>query len=536
MSASQIDNIKSLVLPQVDHIRNVFLQRVLPGVKNHKYSCLATAIALYIVAKVYKATAYPRNIKHIKHVPLHSMLISLISGENNLVRSERYMISTYKETNGFIGQFNQLGWNVLIANPEAVRTVLYKTEVWPKAHTGGPSSQTLLGRFFGRTNMAFENGHEWRRRRKIANPAFHRSMPVKTFTALSNKMLQQIDKSRGPVHIQLLLQRFTLDAIGLIGFGFEFNATENPDGEWVRRYNDINEHMLDFKFLLVPQFDTSLVSFFPERQKTHGSLSKLNELFEEIIEHKKKHLSNASSDVDDSEKDLLTLMLEAGQGDDPKEALTAEELRNELVLFFVAGHDTTSNALTGALYYLACNQEIQDRARKEVLEVLGDNESGISPTLDQLKELHYLTRVMKETARIAPPATQVFPRVAAVDTELCGVHIPKGTKINIDITGMHFNPHLWKDPLTFDPERFAPGGELETMPSTYAYLPFSSGSRQCIGMNFSLAEQRVALSAILQKYELTLPEDSVHKDGLKFGKHGIVLAAEDLYVNFKRRY
>jgi cytochrome P450 len=68
-----------------------------------------------------------------------------------------------------------------------------------------------------------------------------------------------------------------------------------------------------------------------------------------------------------------------------------------------------------------------------------------------------------------------------VDTELCGVHIPKGTVVNIDITGMHFNPHLWRDPLKFDPERFAPGGELETMPSTYAYLPFSSGSRQCIG-------------------------------------------------------
>jgi cytochrome P450 len=123
----------------------------------------------------------------------------------------------------------------------------------------------------------------------------------------------------------------------LIGFGFEFNATENPDGEWVRRYNDINEHMLDFKFLLVPQFDTSLVGFFPERKKTHESLNKLNELFEEIIVNKREHLSKTASDTEDSEKDLLTLMLEAGQGDDPKEALSAEELRNELVLFFVAG-------------------------------------------------------------------------------------------------------------------------------------------------------------------------------------------------------
>lgn len=128
-----------------------------------------------------------------------------------------------------------------------------------------------------------------------------------------------------------------MDAIGLIGFGFEFNATENPDGEWVARYNDINDNMLDFKFLIVPQFDTSLVSFFPKRQKTHESLTKLNRLFEEIIERKREHLSKTASDVEDNEKDLLTLMLEAGQGDDSKEALTAEELRNELVLFFVAG-------------------------------------------------------------------------------------------------------------------------------------------------------------------------------------------------------
>jgi cytochrome P450 len=131
--------------------------------------------------------------------------------------------------------------------------------------------------------------------------------------------------------------RFTLDAIGLIGFGFEFNATNTPDGEWVRRYNDVVEHFLDFKFLLLPQLDSSLLWLFPERRAKHESMTKLNELFEEVIQHKKAALSNTSSDVEDSEKDLLTLMLEAGQGDDSNEALTSEELRNELVLFFVAG-------------------------------------------------------------------------------------------------------------------------------------------------------------------------------------------------------
>ncbi|KAH8549259.1 cytochrome P450 [Umbelopsis sp. PMI_123] len=534
--ASQLEQLKALVLPQAEQIRDAVMQKVLPGLKKNKYSCLAAAIVLYVTARTYKFIAYPSSLRHIKRVPFHTQLISLIKGENNLVRSEKFMLASWKETNGFMGQFNQLGWGVVLSNPEAIRTLLYKTDLFPKAPTGSAGKKTLLARFFGRTNMAFTSGHEWRRRRKIANPAFHRSMPVKTFGFLSQRMLEQVDKVEGPVHIQPLLQRFTLDAIGLIGFGFEFNATNTPDGEWVRRYNDVVEHFLDFKFLLLPQLDSSLLWLFPERRAKHESMTKLNELFEEVIQHKKAALSNTSSDVEDSEKDLLTLMLEAGQGDDSNEALTSEELRNELVLFFVAGHDTTSNALTGTLYYLAANPDIQDKARKEVFEIFGDEKSNISPTLDQLKELTYLTLVMKESSRIAPPATQVFPRVAVEDTELCGVPIPKGTRIGIDITGMHFNPYLWKDPLKFIPERFAPGGELESMPCTYAYLPFGGGSRQCIGMNFSLAEQRVALSAILHKYELSLPEDSIHKDGLKFGKNAIVLSTLDLHINFKRRY
>jgi cytochrome P450 len=128
-----------------------------------------------------------------------------------------------------------------------------------------------------------------------------------------------------------------LDAIGLIGFGFEFNATETPEGEWVKTYNDVADNIGNFKYLFFPILDTTYLGLFPERQKKHESLNRLNKLFDQIIEHKKSELAKGASNVEENEKDLLTLMIEAGNGENDQEPLTAEELRNELVLFFLAG-------------------------------------------------------------------------------------------------------------------------------------------------------------------------------------------------------
>jgi len=89
--------------------------------------------------------------------------------------------------------------------------------------------------------------------------------------------------------------------------------------------------------------------------------------------------------------------------------------------------------------------------------------------------------ILFQSIRLAPPATGLVERETQVDTELAGVVIPKGTLVKIDTLALHYNTDLWKDPTKFDPERFADGGELESMPSTYAYLPFGGGSRQCIG-------------------------------------------------------
>lgn len=119
-----------------------------------------------------------------------------------------------------------------------------------------------------------------------------------------------------------------------------------------------------------------------------------------------------------------------------------------------------------------------------------------------------------------------------------GNFIPKGTLVSVDIYSLHRNPKVWKDPLRFDPDRFAPGGEAERQPgSGMAWIPFSNGGRQCIGMNFSLVQQRVVLAMLLRKYTFHLPSDSIHKNGIK--SRGIafgIVSVDDLNIEFKRRY
>ncbi|CAO3679330.1 unnamed protein product [Umbelopsis vinacea] len=203
---------------------------------------------------------------------------------------------------------------------------------------------------------------------------------------------------------------FTLDAIGLVGFGFQFNATNTPNGEWVNTYNDV--------------IDTT--------GKKHNNLAKLNNLFDEIIEHKKKELSSSRSEIEVNEKDLLTLMIKAGNGEDESiEPLATEDLRDELVLFFVA----------------------RNPDKKCWMFLVMKNVSMAN--IRTIEKFAYLRKLMKESIRLAPPRVSLIERQAAVDTEISRVPLPKGALINVDVLGMHYNENLWKDPYKFDPEQFS---------------------------------------------------------------------------------
>ncbi|CAO3679338.1 unnamed protein product [Umbelopsis vinacea] len=492
---SKLESLASSALAQALSFRHSFLNTTLLGLKKElKLSYVAAAIALVVATGLYKSLSYPKRLSHIAHIPALTTIFSISQGSTHVQRANELLIPKSYESNGLVAKFGQFGWEVTVMNPEVARTVLRNPDIFPKTDSVAKlDPQTLISQFFGKTNLALCNGDEWKRRRK----------------------------SDGPIEILPLLQRFTLDVIGRVGFGFEFNAIGAPM----------------FPYIFWPVLDTYLRFLFPRRQAKHADLSTLNDLFNNVIKTKRENLATMDSNVEEAEKDLLTLMIESGRGEnDDSEPLTDEELRSELVLFFFAGHDTTANALAATLYFLAANPDVQEKARRETLEVFGDIPGDVWLNVEQIKQLPYLSRVIKESVRLANPATSIVQRVTTQNTELGGFFIPKDTLVIVDIIATHYHPKYWKNPTVFNPDRFVEGGEVDSQSPFPAYMPFGGGVRQCIGMNFSTVEQRIALSSILRKYELSVPDDSPHKDGLKFGNLLFTLTSKDLKLNFTRRY
>ncbi|MFE7514366.1 cytochrome P450 [Streptomyces sp. NPDC057540] len=191
-------------------------------------------------------------------------------------------------------------------------------------------------------------------------------------------------------------------------------------------------------------------------------------------------------------EDLLSLLAAATNAEDGE--LDATELRDQMLIFLLAGHESTATSLAFALHLLACHPEIQTRARDEVNGVLGDR----TPDATDLDRLPYLTRVLKEAMRLYP-AAPVTGRRAVAASEIDGHTIPAGADVMLAPWVTHRHPRYWPDPERFDPDRFTP--EAEATRPRYAYFPFGGGPRACIGQHFSMLESVMVLAMLLRVYE-----------------------------------
>ncbi|KAH8555192.1 cytochrome P450 [Umbelopsis sp. PMI_123] len=488
------------------NISSFYAEHILPYInRSSPRTFIAAAVATFFSYTVYKMTHIPKNLRHIPSVPYWQYMRSLLSGEGIDVRARKFVLPMLaKSPNGLYLRPKQMGWAVAVANPGAIKTLFLRKDDFQRTNLVALRREALAAKFAGPENIVTLNGDVWKKHRMIANPAFHRSMPVKLFGTLCEKMMVRFEEEGDgldSVDIPTLMQRFTLDVIGLAAFGYDFEALDNPDNEKVKTYNDISKGTRDPLYFFFPFLEKHFLWALPKRRELHRKMDDVNDVFYSIVEHKRQVLASAKDKIEDAEKDLLTLMLEANEEErDDKHRLSNSEIRDDLAVLFLAGHDTTSNALSFALYHLAANPHVQEKARKEVLDILGDDDI-VYPTAAQCSEMKYIYMIMKETLRINPPIQNSSLRKVKEDTELEGTFIPKGSTLSADIYITQHNPSNWKNPETFNPDRFEAGGESESNATMgLAWVAFGSGARQCIGMNFSLAEQKVALAMILRKY------------------------------------
>jgi len=188
-----------------------------------------------------------------------------------------------------------------------------------------------------------------------------------------------------------------------------------------------------------------------------------------------------------SEKDtsIIRLMIESG--------MDIQAVRDNISIFFTAGHETTSIALTYAIGLLATYPDVQQKLRNEVNTVVPDE-----LTYESLKDLNYLDSFIKEVLRYHPPVTYIRSRRADRDLVIGDYFVPAGTNIHQDLYSMNHDPEIWGDPDIFRPERFS--NEKLTKEQRASFIPFSTGPRFCIGMSFSLEEQKVFLATLVKRF------------------------------------
>jgi cytochrome P450 len=235
----------------------------------------------------------------------------------------------------------------------------------------------------------------------------------------------------------------------------------------------------------------------PANRRADRHQAELFALCDGIIESRRggRDSGPQSSGPQHGTEDLATLLVRAGNAEDG--SLDATELREQVLIFLLAGHETTATALAFALHLLARHPEQQRRVREEVDGLLG-GPGGRAPTAADMGELRYLTMVLKEAMRLYPSAP-VIGRRAVADTEIGGVRIPAGADVLVSPWVTQRHPDYWPDPDRFDPERFTP--EAEEGRPRYAWFPFGGGPRACIGQHLSMLESVLGLAVLLQTYE-----------------------------------
>ncbi|RIA91638.1 cytochrome P450 [Glomus cerebriforme] len=484
--------------------------------------------ALVFFAIIFVAILYflkfNKSSRELEHIPYVSALPVIWALFRNKPHDEIQDI-VRKSSKGHDIYLSKLGPYVSlnIASPEYAKDLLMKSEDIAPKFEYRPGN--VLYDFFG-NGMVFSNGDKWRTYRNLANPAFNLALSPEMVGETTMDLFSFIQQNLNrPIDIFEVMQRTTIEVLGKLAFGYKFGCLESEE----------TPHIINIYKFIISTVESVYRIVFPwisnlpteHNKKFHRAIKEFDEFIFDIIETKRNKIKNNSEKYTNNGRvDLLTSMLELSE----REGIHTDtkQLRDEMVIFFVAGHDTTSMSLSTSFYYLAKYPEMQEKARAEVISILGNE--PVIPTSDQLKEMKYINAIIKESLRMFPPASGLSFRTLEEQIKIGSHVIPKKTLCTVNIWQLLHDPENWENPSQYNPERFLNNKKRHP----FSWIPFSSGPRNCIGQNFSLMEQRVILSMMLLKYNWTLPKNSINKDKLMLEAQ-FLLRPVDLKLIFTER-
>ncbi len=368
----------------------------------------------------------------------------------------------------------------LVSDPDLIRIMLHeKHRIYTKNTRGMYKLRLVLG-----DGLLTSQGSSWLRNRRIAQPAFHRKR-IAGFATSMTEAAEEMSarwKAGQTLDVHHEMMRVTLRIIASTMLSADVTDVTDKVGEAVSYVIEDVNRRLNSAIDLPPPLPTQRNRAFKRAMET------LDQVVLDTIEARRRS--------GEEKGDLLDMFMNATDAD-TGEQMDDAQLRDEVMTIFLAGHETTANALSWTFYLLSKNPEWARRVRAEVLEVLGDR----SPTAEDVKGLELCKRVLQESMRLYPPAWMTA-RSPNEDTTLGGYHIPKESLVLASpwVVGRH--PAHWTNPEGFDPDRFLP--ERSEGRHRFAYFPFGGGPRICIGNNFAMMEAQLILATVLRDWNLDL--------------------------------
>ena len=409
------------------------------------------------------------------------------------------MIATYApEDFGADVLSRRLLWRrtFIINEPSGIRHVLLdNAQNYTKSEIGRRILEPGLGR-----GLLTSEGETWRRHRRIMAPSFDPRSIVgyaSLMTEVTERLLTQWDAlpERSEIDAAAAMMHTTLHIISRAMFSSDSDEIVDVVERGVGQYQAlVRPSLLDL--LHFPIWFTKLV--LPQRTKG---------IFDEFDRSVDRLLTSRGRTPDAEPKDLLARLI-AARDTESGGGMTAREVRDQVVTIFMAGHETTAQALAWTWYLLSQHPAAEAKLHDELAAVLG----GRTPRHEDLAELRYARMVIDESMRLSPPAHTLGREAIAAD-EVIGHRIPAGATVLIVPWILHRKPSLWENPDRFEPERFSP--ERSAAHPRYAYIPFGAGPRICIGAAFAIEEALLILATVAQRYRLHLrPGHPVEPQGL----------------------
>jgi cytochrome P450 len=364
----------------------------------------------------------------------------------------------------------------VLRHPDHIWQVLVRDGTkYTKAHTAFERIKRFLG-----DGLLTTDGSKWRRQRRMVNPAFTKKRLAGYAEAMVSESLKCRDEWRPGEERDISREMMELTLRIVCRTLFDHDVGGQTDDVAIAM-DAFRDHI--GRPDLLPSWFPS-----PDRKRAMAAVDSLDEMIYGIIQERRQ--SGKTPDP----PDLLHMLLSARDEEGDGGSLGDKEIRDQLVTLFLAGHETTSHAVTWTWYLLSQNPEAEAKMHAEIDEVL----EGRAPTYADLENLTYVKQVFEESMRLYPPVTTTA-RLAAVDTEIGDYQVPAGSEVVIWSYMTHHDSRWFAQPSVFRPERFAPDQAAKR--PKLSYMPFGAGARACVGKMFAMIEGQLILATLAQRYK-----------------------------------